>query len=329
MYLQFLKVDEIIEINSKDKNYKTQQNESLHEKKLLYNSSNILKEFFYHALNIILTLISYFIFLFLLSLILIMALPSKIISNVILIFFKTLLYSLNILYGSLALVQKICTRNPIRFILGIIFLIIAVFIFIIGTVIIMVIGNGFNLIGVCIVIFICIANQSILWPIIDSVKSLLIICSVIHNYYKDRRIDYNKVNWEADEHQNYTSSISQIWKENEKFLNNDYCETSSILEFNTSENNIIGQSEFKFIFKDPFYNENLIVPLKNVENSILLELIFKIWIENIRKTVKYCFRWWKFMINKPFKFYDFFSIKNNYYFWKKPNNKDFNIEMII
>jgi len=47
-------------------------------------------------------------------------------------------------------------------------------------------------------------------PLLIRVKGLLIIGSVIHNYYKDRRIDYKKGNLETYKHQNYTSSISQI-----------------------------------------------------------------------------------------------------------------------
>jgi len=228
-----------------------------------------------HIINFCLTILSYPIFFIILNTILLFCLPTSIITKIFTYgykIFEYLYYNWSDISNSL---RKRCN------------IIIYIIIFILATIIgfiIFFIAIALNMIANGVISFIYIICQGILWPIIDTIKSFIIINRVINDYYNRRR-NIEKMNEEY-----YLSNIHNNNNNNNKY-NEKSNSSAQLFEDEKPNEKLI----YKFIFDDPLNKRGIIVRMHNTERCFLFRIVLHIWCGIIKNTTFCCCRWWRLL----------------------------------
>ncbi|ORY47977.1 hypothetical protein LY90DRAFT_671126 [Neocallimastix californiae] len=191
------------------------------------------------------------------------------------------------------------------------------------------IGNTLNLFVILSSIILCLTCQSILWPIIDSVKSFKIINNIIKGYCNGMRNEYYQ-NIKNGKQIRYTcnSNINDIKDKikdisNDNFENNYILKSSIMLDDEENNKDIDNEKikEFSFdngnlqsIFKSSTFllslhnserpdKKRVTIPLNYFENTSFIKSIYQIWKYRLNSSIILCGRWWRIICSHPLGIY--------------------------
>ncbi|ORX77668.1 hypothetical protein BCR32DRAFT_270525 [Anaeromyces robustus] len=337
------KKSEDVIINIKSELNETKKEKSRSKFKLdKYNFIMYMKQLFYHIVNLDLSIITFIFLLVYMNLTLIIGLPIAIFFG----YLRFIIFATTAFVSFIEVISDISSYNTWREKLFKIFCTPYVILYILVTIlaiIIFALGNGIVFFTFIIIIGLCSLCQSIIWPIVDSTKTFIILSNVINGYcngmrYAKKNKDSNSIDapYDLDGNNSIFGSTSSIFKKdckntistnNSKILRSsafiNYDNMDALMKYMNDyfnhESNISKASSFTLVIQDFINGTKIIVPINYRENETsLIKIMLDIWLSCMKSSIILCGRWWRILCFHPFGIFSILypGFTENYYIYE-------------